>query len=60
MGQKTNPIGIRVGVIRGWESNWYESKSYSAKLLEDRKLRLYIRNRLKKAGISRIIIDRTS
>lgn len=60
MGQKTNPIGIRVGVIRGWESNWYESKSYTAKLLEDRKLRLYIRNRLKKAGISRIIIDRTS
>lgn len=60
MGQKTNPIGLRVGVIRGWESNWYESKSYTAKLLEDRKLRLYIRNRLKKAGISRIIIDRTS
>lgn len=60
MGQKTNPIGLRVGIIRGWESNWYESKSYTAKLLEDRKLRLYIRNRLKKAGISRIIIDRTS
>ncbi len=60
MGQKTNPIGLRVGVIRGWESNWYESKSYSTKLLEDKKLRMYIRNRLKKAGISRIIIDRTS
>jgi len=60
LGQKTNPIGLRVGIIRGWESNWYESKSYTAKLLEDRKLRLYIRNRLKKAGISRIIIDRTS
>ncbi len=60
MGQKTNPIGLRVGVIRGWESNWYESKSYSTKLIEDKKLRMYIRNRLKKAGISRIIIDRTS
>lgn len=60
MGQKVNPIGFRVGVIRGWESNWYESGSYSAKLEEDRKLRNYIKNRLKKAGISRIIIDRTS
>ncbi len=60
MGQKTNPIGFRVGVIRGWESNWYENKSYTAKLLEDRKLRMYIRKRLQKAGISRIIIDRTS
>lgn len=60
MGQKVNPIGFRVGVIRGWESNWYESKSYAVKLQEDEKLRKYIRNRLKKAGISRIIIDRTS
>lgn len=60
MGQKVNPIGFRVGIIRGWESNWYESKSYAAKLQEDEKLRKYIRNRLKKAGISRIIIDRTS
>lgn len=60
MGQKTNPIGLRVGIIRGWESNWYESKSYATKLKEDVKLRSYIMNRLKKAGISRIIIDRTS
>ena len=60
MGQKTNPVGFRVGVIRGWDSNWYENKSYSGKLKEDSKLRDYIRNRLKKAGISRIIIDRTS
>ena len=60
MGQKVNPIGFRVGIIRGWESNWYESKSYAVKLLEDEKLRKYVRNRLKKAGISRIIIDRTS
>ncbi len=60
MGQKTNPIGFRVGIIRGWESNWYEPKSYKAKLEEDRKIRTYIRKRLKKAGVSRIIIDRTS
>jgi small subunit ribosomal protein S3 len=60
LGQKTNPIGLRVGIIRGWDSNWYESKSYSGKLKEDSKLRSYIRNRLKKAGISRIVIDRTS
>jgi small subunit ribosomal protein S3 len=60
LGQKTNPIGLRVGIIRGWESNWYESKSYATKLKEDVKLRSYVMNRLKKAGISRIIIDRTS
>ncbi|MDH3268772.1 MAG: 30S ribosomal protein S3 [Ignavibacteria bacterium] len=60
MGQKTNPIGLRVGLIRGWNSNWYESKSYATKLKEDVKLRSYVRNRLKKAGISKIIIDRTS
>lgn len=60
MGQKTNPIGLRVGVIRGWDSNWFEKKSYASKLKEDEKLRGYIRNRLKKAGISKIAIDRTS
>lgn len=60
MGQKTNPIGLRVGIIRGWDSNWYERKSYAEKLREDNKLRAYIRNRLTKAGISRLVIDRTS
>ena len=60
MGQKTHPVGLRVGIIRGWNSNWYESKSYAGKIKEDEKLRSYIRNRLKKAGISKIIIDRTS
>jgi len=60
LGQKVNPIGFRVGIIRGWESNWYENGSYAAKLEEDRKLRNYVKSRLKKAGISRIIIDRTS
>jgi len=60
LGQKTNPVGLRVGIIRGWDSNWYENKSYASKLAEDVKLRNYVSNRLKKAGISRIIIDRTS
>ncbi len=60
MGQKTNPIGFRVGIIKGWDSNWYENKSYSFKLKGDDQLRSYVRNRLKKAGISRIVIDRTS
>jgi len=60
LGQKTHPVGFRVGVIRGWDSNWYENKSYSTKLKEDDKLRTYVRSRLKKAGISRIVIDRTS
>lgn len=60
MGQKTNPIGLRVGIIRGWESNWYENKSYAGKLVEDKKLRTYIRKRLQNAGIASIIIDRTS
>ncbi len=60
MGQKTHPIGLRVGIIRGWDSNWFESKSYAAKLLEDKKIRGYIRKRLQKAGIASIIIDRTS
>ncbi|MGE5362521.1 MAG: 30S ribosomal protein S3 [Bacteroidota bacterium] len=60
MGQKVNPVGFRLGIIKGWESNWYENKNYATKLLEDQKLRQYVRRRLKKAGIARIIIDRTS
>lgn len=60
MGQKTNPIGLRVGVIKGWESNWYENKSYAPKLIEDKKLRTYLRKRLQNAGIASIKIDRTS
>jgi len=60
LGQKTHPIGLRVGIIRGWESNWYERGSYAAKLMEDKRIRLYVRKRLQKAGIARIIINRTS
>ncbi|HLF19490.1 MAG TPA: 30S ribosomal protein S3 [Bacteroidota bacterium] len=59
MGQKTNPIGFRLGVVRAWDANWYDDKSFSGKLQEDLVVRNYVRNRLKKAGISRIQIDRT-
>lgn len=59
MGQKTNPIGFRLGVVRAWDSNWYEDKSFTGKIQEDILIRNYIRSRLKKAGISRIQIDRT-
>ena len=60
MGQKVNPIGFRVGIIRGWDSIGTKTKSYATKLVEDKKLRTYIRKRLQNAGISSIIIDRTS
>lgn len=63
MGQKINPISNRLGIIRGWDSNWTEdkkrSKSYGDTILEDCKLRKYLEARLSKAGISRIIIERT-
>ncbi len=60
MGQKTNPVGLRLGITRGWDANWYDDKNYSEKLSEDFKVRNYIRNRKKQAGISRIVIDRTA
>jgi small subunit ribosomal protein S3 len=60
LGQKTHPIGIRVGIIRGWESNWFEKKSYAGKLKEDDQIRTYVRRRLKSASVSRIVIDRTT
>ncbi len=59
MGQKTNPIGNRLGIIRGWDSNWYGGKDYSAKIVEDDKIRKYLLVRLSKASISKIIIERT-
>ena len=59
MGQKTNPIGNRLGIIRGWDSNWYGGNDYSSKLIEDDKIRKYLNARLAKAGISKIIIERT-
>ncbi len=59
MGQKTNPIGNRLGIIRGWDSNWYGGRDYSEKLAEDEKIRNYLSARLAKGGVSRIIIERT-
>ena len=59
MGQKTNPIGNRLGINRGWESNWYGGNDYGDKLAEDQKLRDYIFARLSKASVSRVIIERT-
>ncbi len=59
MGQKANPIGNRLGIIRGWDSNWYGGKNAAEKLVEDDKIRNYLKARLVKAGISKIIIERT-
>ena len=60
MGQKANPIGNRLGIIRGWESNWYGSKKdFASKLVEDNKIRNYLNARINKGGISKIVIERT-
>ena len=59
MGQKTNPIGNRLGIIRGWDSNWYGGRRFEQKLVEDNKIRKYLNARLAKAGISKIYIERT-
>ncbi|MGB9701439.1 MAG: 30S ribosomal protein S3 [Candidatus Kapaibacteriota bacterium] len=60
MGQKTNPVGLRLGITRGWDANWFDDRNYADKLTEDIKVRNYIRNRKKGSGISRIVIDRTA
>lgn len=59
MGQKTNPIGNRLGIIRGWDSNWFGGKDYADKVVEDEKIRTYLEARISKGGIARIIIERT-
>ncbi len=59
MGQKVNPIGIRLGIIKGWDSNWYGGRHYAEKLVEDEMIRNYLMARLPKGAISRIIIERT-
>lgn len=60
MGQKANPIGNRLGIIRGWESSWYGSKKdFAEKLIEDDKIRNYIKARIQKGGISKLVIERT-
>lgn len=59
MGQKVNPIANRLGIVRGWDSNWYGGKNFGDSLLEDSKIRKYLNARLAKASVSRIIIERT-
>jgi small subunit ribosomal protein S3 len=59
MGQKTNPIGNRLGIIRGWESNWFADKNYGKQVIEDEKIRQYLNARIPKGGIARIIIERS-
>jgi len=59
MGQKTNPIGNRLGYIRGWDSNWYADKNYADNVIEDEKIRNYLDARVPKGGIARVIIERT-
>jgi len=59
MGQKTNPIGNRLGIIRGWDSNWYGGDNFGEKLAEDAGIRKYLKVRLSKASVSRIAIERT-
>jgi small subunit ribosomal protein S3 len=60
LGQKTHPIGFRLGVINNWDSNWYDDKSFSTKLMEDNMIRTYIRKRFENAGISKIEVERTA
>ena len=59
MGQKTNPIGNRLGYIKGWDSNWYGGRNYGDKIAEDSKIRQYIGVRLAKASVSKVVIERT-
>jgi small subunit ribosomal protein S3 len=59
MGQKVNPISNRLGIIKGWDSNWFGGRNYSEKLVEDYKIREYLTARLAKASISKIVIERT-
>ncbi|MGC6469687.1 MAG: 30S ribosomal protein S3 [Flavobacteriales bacterium] len=59
MGQKTNPIGNRLGYIKGWDSNWYGGRNYGDKIAEDSKIRQYVGVRLSNASVARIVIERT-
>ncbi len=59
MGQKINPIGFRLGIVRGWDSNWFGGNNFSDKLVEDHKIRKYIDARIQKGGIAKVVIERT-
>ena len=59
MGQKVNPISLRLGIIKGWDSNWYGGKSFADNIVEDHKIRKYLLARITKGGISKVVIERT-
>jgi small subunit ribosomal protein S3 len=59
MGQKINPVGFRLGVVRGWDSNWFGGNGFSDKLVEDHKIRKYVDARIQKGGIAKVVIERT-
>ena len=56
MGQKVNPISNRLGIVKGWDSNWFGGKNFGENLVEDQKIRKYLNERLAKASISKIVI----
>lgn len=60
MGQKVNPIGLRLGIVKTWESRWYAGKNYADYILEDYKIRKFVKNKLHHAGISKVEIERSS
>lgn len=60
MGQKTHPVGFRLGIVKSWNSSWFDEKDYAVKLEEDLQLRKYVRRRLEKASVSKIEIERTA
>jgi len=59
MGQKANPIGLRLGIIKGWDSNWFGGNNYADKLVEDEKIRKYLSVRINKGGVAKVVIERT-
>jgi len=59
MGQKVNPVGFRLGIVRGWDSNWYGGNTFSEKLVEDQRIRKYVDARIQKGGIAKVVIERT-
>lgn len=59
MGQKVNPVGLRLGIVKGWDSNWYGGKDFSDKLVEDHNIRKYLDARIQKGGVAKIVIERT-
>lgn len=59
MGQKVNPVGFRLGIIRGWDSSWFGGRTFADKLVEDQRIRKYVNARIPKGGISKVVIERT-